>query len=306
MLKRVLACVAVLLASTGSVAALPSLESPRALVMDAATGEVLLAKSADEVASMASISKLMTAMVVLDAQQNPFELVEISEADLDTIKGTTRGVPVGALFTRRSLLRLALVSSDNRAAAALARTYPGGRPAFVQAVAAKASLLGLKHTAMEEPTGLSQANRSTAADVARMLAAAAAYPDIAEMSSQAAAEVDVNGEPQVFRNTNRMVGQPGWHILASKTGYTREAGLCVTMLLEAAGRRVLVVLMGAADGAGRALDAMNIKRWLAGETPMAKAAKVAKAVKAVATSVASPAKPRAASSVKRRTVRAAV
>lgn len=270
MFKPLLACVAVFMSTWA--AAAPFLESPRALVMDASTGEVLLAKSADEVASIASLSKLMTAMVVLDAQLNPFEVLEIDTADLDTIKGTTSGVPVGARFTRRSLLRLALLSSDNRAAAALARTYPGGRPAFVRAVAAKAALLGLKHTSMEEPTGLSPRNRSSAADLARMLSAAAAYPEITGITSQAAAQFDVNGAPRQFRNTNRMVGRPGWHILLSKTGYTREAGRCLTMLLEEAGRKVLVVLMGADDGADRALDAVTIKRWLAREAVAAKRA----------------------------------
>jgi serine-type D-Ala-D-Ala endopeptidase (penicillin-binding protein 7) len=270
MFKLLFACAAVCL-STGAMAA-PSLESPRALVMDAATGEVLLAKSADEVASIASLSKLMTAMVVLDAQLNSFELLQIETADLDTIKGTRSGVPVGARFTRRSLLRLALLSSDNRAAAALARTYPGGRPAFVRAVAAKAALLGLKHTSMEEPTGLSPRNRSNAADLARMLSAAAAYPEITGITSQSTAQFDVNGAPRQFRNTNRMVGRPGWHILLSKTGYTREAGRCLTMLLEEAGRKVLVVLMGADDGAERAGDAVTIKRWLAREAQLAKRA----------------------------------
>jgi len=250
--------------------AAPSLESPRALVVDAATGEVLLAKSAHDVASIASLSKLMTAMVVLDARLNPFEVLQIELADLDTIKGTTSGVPVGSRFTRRTLLRLALLSSDNRAAAALARTYPGGKPAFVRAVAAKAAALGLKHTSMEEPTGLSPRNRSNAVDLVRMLSAAAAYTEISEITSQPMARFEVNGAPRRFRNTNRMVGRPGWHVLVSKTGYTREAGRCLTMLLEEAGRKVLVVLMGADDGADRALDAVTIKRWLAREAQLAK------------------------------------
>ena len=263
----------------GAAAAAPSLESPRAMVMDASTGEVLLAKRADEVASIASISKLMTAMVVLDAGLNPFEVLQIEPADLDTIKGTLSGVPVGARFTRRTLLRLALLSSDNRAAAALARTYPGGKPAFVRAVAAKASRLGLRQTSMEEPTGLSPRNRSSAADLARMLVASAAYPEISDITSQPMAQFDVNGAPRRFRNTNRMVGRPGWHILVSKTGYTREAGRCLTMVLEEAGRKVLVVLLGADDGADRSLDAVAIKRWLAGEARPAPRAAARQAVR---------------------------
>ena len=263
MVKR---CLAVLLSLLSSLAAaVPALQSPRALVMDAETGEVLLSKDADEVASIASLTKLMTAMVVLDAGLNPFEVLTIETADLDTIKGTRSGVPVGSRFTRRTLVRLALLSSDNRAAAALARTYPGGNEAFVRAAAAKAVTLGLEHTYLEEPTGLSPNNRSNASDMARVLLASAEYSEIADITSQATASFDVNGIDTAFRNTNKMVGSPGWSILVSKTGYTRDAGVCVSMMLEEAGRKVLVVLLGAKRGNDRALDALNIKRWLAGE-----------------------------------------
>lgn len=271
MLKRILlaAAAACALAVAPSTYASPALESPRALVMDAATGEVLLAKDADTVAAIASLTKLMTAMVTLDAQLDPFEVLTIDVEDLDRLKGTKSGVPVGASFTRRTLLRLALLSSDNHAAAALARTYPGGSAAFSGAVALKIASLGLQHTTLEEPTGLSPSNRSTAADMVKVLHAATTYPEISGITSQARATFDVNGIDQEFRNTNRLVGSEGWNILLSKTGYTREAGLCLTMLMESAGRKVLVVLMGARDGADRALDALNIRRWLAGEPQLA-------------------------------------
>ncbi|NRF67100.1 serine hydrolase [Aquincola sp. S2] len=263
MFKRLVLSAAFVCCSTWA-AAVPSLESPRALVLDASTGEVLLAKGEHDVASIASLTKLMTAMVVLDAGLNPYEVLDIEPADQDAIKGTKSGVPVGARFTRRTLLRLALLASDNRAAAALARTYPGGMPAFVRAVAAKAQALGLQETSMREPTGLSPKNQSSAADVARMLAAAAHYPEITDITSQRMAQFDVNGVSTQFHNTNRMVGSPGWKILLSKTGYTREAGLCLSMLLEEAGRKVLVVVMGAGDRADRASDVIAIKRWLSG------------------------------------------
>lgn len=246
----------------------PALESPRALVMDAATGEVLLAKGADEVASIASLTKLVTAMVVLDADLAPFEILSIEPDDLDSIKGTRSGVPVGSRFTRRSLIRLALLSSDNRAAAALGRTYPGGHPAFQRAVAQKIASLGLTHTSLVEPTGLSPLNRSNAVDLAKVLSASVRYPLITEITSQSSAKVDVNGVDTLFHNTNRLVGQSEWHVLVSKTGFTREAGVCLTMAFEQAGRRLLMVLMGAGASGERAHDASNIRRWLAGETPL--------------------------------------
>lgn len=241
----------------------PQLESPRALVVDAASGQVLLAKQADQVAPIASITKLVTAMVVLDAGLNPHERLRIERADLDTLKGTWSGVPVGAVFTRATLLGLALLSSDNRAAAALARTYPGGNTAFLAAARRKLARLGLSQTTLVEPTGLSPQNRSSARDVAGVLKAAANYPAITAITSQARARVAVNGKTQWFKNTNKLVGAPGWTILASKTGYIREAGVSVTMLLEAGGRQVLVVLLGGRTGAARARDARVIRGWLA-------------------------------------------
>lgn len=274
MFKHLLVSAALFVSGWAGAASIPSLKSPRALVLDAATGEVLLEKDAHQVASIASLTKLMTAMVVLDAQLNPFEVLQIEPEDLDSIKGTKSGVPVGSRFTRKTLIRLALLSSDNHAAAALARTYPGGREAFVRAVALKATALEMKDTFLEEPTGLSPRNRSSATDLAHMLAASSNYPDIAEITSQPSAQFEVNGVKTVFHNTNHMVGSPGWSVLVSKTGYTREAGRCLTMLLQEAERKVLVVLMGASNGGSRALDAMNIKRWLTGQPLLAKSTAV--------------------------------
>ncbi len=242
-----------------------TLRSAHALVLDEATGQVLLEKDAATPAPIASMTKLMTAMVVLDAKLPHDEKIRIDKADLDTLKYTQSGVPVGSVISREGLLTLALMSSDNRAAAALARTYPGGRVAFQAAVNRKIRALGLRNTYLEEPTGLSPRNHASAHDMAKILKAAAEYPEIAVATTQARDRVVINGRERMFRNTNGLVGAPGWEILASKTGFINEAGRCVSMRLEAAGRKVLVVLMGAGNTPQRTLDALNIRRWLGGD-----------------------------------------
>lgn len=242
--------------------------SAQAIVVDEATGMVLLEKNTEKQVPIASMTKLMTAMVVLDAQQDPSELLRITAADRDNVKHT-RGVPVGARISRAGLLELTLMASDNRAASALARHYPGGMEGFRAAVRDKIQALELDDTTIEEPTGLSRHNRSNARDMVKVLRAAASYPEIAEITSKRQQAVQVNGRNRMVRNTNRMVGAPGWNILLSKTGFTNEAGRCVTMRLQAAGRTVMVVLMGALRPRDRALDALNIRRWLAGEPPVA-------------------------------------
>jgi serine-type D-Ala-D-Ala endopeptidase (penicillin-binding protein 7) len=252
-----------------------SFESAHALVMDEETGEVLFEKDADTAAPIASMTKLMTAMVVLDARLAPDQTIRITRADLDYLKGTKSGVPVGAEFSRRTLVELALMSSDNHAAHALARTYPGGMAGFLAATQRKISKLGLENTGLVEPTGLSPQNHATAHDMAKIVRAAAAYPEIVRATSQASNRIKVNGQRRVFRNTNRFVGQPGWDISVSKTGFTHEAGRCLGMRLEAAGRKVLVVLMGAMAGSERAEDVMNVHRWVEGMDAAAAAPAVA-------------------------------
>jgi len=260
----------------------PDFDSAHALVVDRATGQVLYEKNANQPAPIASMTKLMTAMVVLDAGLNPYEVIAISDEDRDRIKGTQSGVPVGSMFTRRTLTTLALMSSDNRAAHALARTYPGGMPAFRAAVERKAASLGLKGTHIGEPTGLSPNNRATAYDMAKIVQAAGAYPEIVRASTQRSEVVLVNGQPRTFRNTNGLVGAPGWDVSVSKTGFISEAGRCVTMQIEAAGRDVLVVLMGARHTANRTLDALNIHRLLHGREPTVLAKAAPPTVKTVA------------------------
>lgn len=244
-----------------------SFGSAHVAVVDDASGEVLLTKDAATAAPIASLTKLITAMVVLDAGQDPGELVRIDEADVDTLKHT-RGVPVGVEVPREALLELALIASDNRAAAALARSYPGGPAGFAEATQRKIGTLGLTHTTLVEPTGLSPDNHSSALDMAKVLQATRAYPQIAEITSRRTHTVQINGQPWVVRNTNGLVGKPGWSILASKTGFTNEAGRCLTLRLQAGGRTVSVVLIGAIAPSARSLDALNIRRWLDGEAPV--------------------------------------
>jgi D-alanyl-D-alanine carboxypeptidase/D-alanyl-D-alanine endopeptidase (penicillin-binding protein 7) len=257
-----------------------------AMVVDEATGAVLLSKGANESVPMASLTKLLTAMVVLDAGQDLQEPLTIDEADLDTLKHTRGGVPVGAVLRREQMLELALMASDNHAASSLARHYPGGMPAFLEAVRLKAQALELSQTRVLEPTGLSPDNRSSASDLADVVRAAAGYPAIVAATTQSRGLVLVNGRPYQAQNTNRLVGSPGWDILLSKTGFTNEAGRCLVMRLRTAGKTVLVVLLNARVGAARTLDALNVTRWLAGLAPL-------KALPGVAVAAASPAGKRA-------------
>jgi len=263
-------------ASWGEVA----FRSAHAVVIDEATGEVLLEKDAATAAPIASLTKLMTAMVVLDAQQDLGEPLRIDADDMDWLKHTRGGVPVGAVVPRETLLELALIASDNHAAAALARNYPGGIAAFAQATQRKIGALGLAHTTLVEPTGLSPDNHASALDMAKVLQATQAYPLIAQITSQRTHAVRVNGQAWAVRNTNGLVGKPGWDVLASKTGFTNEAGRCLTMRLRAGGRTVSVVLIGALASSARALDALNVRRWLDGEAPLRVAEQSAARVRA--------------------------
>ena len=227
------------------------------------SGRVLMAKDADTVVPIASLTKLMTAMVVLDARQDMNEEIRIEDADVDRLKHSRSRVRVGATMSREAALELALISSENRAASALARHFPGGLPAYEAAVAAKIRALGLSHTSLADPTGLSPHNTSTAAEVARIAAAAARYPVIARISSDKSSEVEVNGRPRELRNTNHLVGAKGWDIRLSKTGYTEEAGRCLAMRMKSGGQTITVVLLDADGSAQRLRDAAAIRKSLA-------------------------------------------
>ncbi len=233
-----------------------------AMVIEEGSGRVLMAKNADDSVPIASLTKLVTAMVVLDAQQDPQEQLRIAEEDVDRLKHSASYLKVGSRLAREVALKLALMSSENRAASALARAYPGGLEGFRQAVRRKLQQLGLQRTVIQEPTGLSPENVSTASEMARIAAAASRYPEINAITSSAKARLPVNGQPREFHNTNRLVGRKGWDILLSKTGYTEEAGRCLTMRMKEAGKAVTVVLLDADGSAQRLKDATAIRRSL--------------------------------------------
>lgn len=236
------------------------------LVFDDSTGQVLMAKDADAVVPIASITKLMTAMVVLDAGLDPDEQLRIVRADGDASLQRHSLLADGVAVSRGALLQLALLPSENRAAAALARTYPGGSAAFQQALQAKIRHLGLHRTTLTDPVGSSPANTSTASEVAKIVAAAARYPDIARITSHPQASVAVNGKTRTLHNTNPLVGGKGWDILLSKTGSSNEAGSCLTMRMRSGGKHVTVVLLDADGAQRRSLDAGHIRDTLADRT----------------------------------------
>jgi len=238
------------------------LRSAVALVQDADSGEMLLAKNLGAVLPIASITKLMTAIVILDSGVNLEQRVAISGEDSDTVKGTRSRLRSGTVLTRDELLLLALMSSENRAAASLARTFPGGTEAFVAAMNAKSAALGMHDTRFVEPTGLSSDNVSSARDLARLVAAAHEYPRIREYSTRESATVQSLGRPLAYRNTNGMVRDAHWDIGLSKTGYISEAGRCLVMHVRMASREVIVVLLDSWGRLSRVGDANRIKKWL--------------------------------------------
>jgi len=265
MLKKIVAAAVAVLFSTVTVAALAvPLGSQSVLVVEDGTGKVLLEKNSTVQVPIASLTKLMTAMVVLDSKPNMDEPIAIDKQDVDMLKHSTSRVPVGASIPRRDVLQLALMSSDNRAAASLARTYPGGMPAFRSAVDAKIKALGLTQTVIEEPTGLSPHNRSTAADLVKMATAASQYADIRRITTDTKDIININGRKVEYHNTNRLVGAKGWDIGMSKTGYTEEAGRCLIMRIKSAGHNATLVLLNAKASSARFLDAWKIRRFIAG------------------------------------------
>lgn len=233
------------------------------VVVDDATGKVLMARNADAVVPIASLTKLLTAMVVLDAKLDPAEKLRITSDDVDTLKHSRSRVRVGTQMSRQAALEMALLESENRAAAALARTFPGGEAGFEQAMRAKIRALGLSRTSISDPTGLSPANTSTATEMAAVTAAAARYREIERITSAKTRKVPVDGRPREIRNTNRLVGAKGWNIRVSKTGYTEEAGRCLAMRLMNGKRPVTVVMLDADGSAHRLRDAALIRKSLA-------------------------------------------
>jgi D-alanyl-D-alanine endopeptidase (penicillin-binding protein 7) len=239
------------------------LASANVLVLDA-DGNSIYSKAADAVTPIASVTKLMTAMVVLDAQQPMDEMLDVDMQDFDFLKGSSSRLRLGATLSRREMLRLALMSSENRAASSLARHYPGGTPKFVEAMNAKAALLGLSNTRYADPTGLSPSNVSTAKDLGNLVKAAADYPLIREYSTTPSQYVQVEGTNQTlgFNNSNPLVKSDKWDIQLQKTGYIREAGKCLVMMATIASKPIVIVLLDSLGKYTRVADAQRVKHWL--------------------------------------------
>jgi len=252
--------------------ATPKLHSAIALIYDQQTQRPLYTKNSDTLAPIASITKLMTAMVVLDAQQPLNEEISIDVADIDTLKGTRSRLRIGMTFTRSELLKLALMASENRAAAALARTYPGGYNAAISAMNAKARELGMQDTNLIDPTGLSSGNVSTARDLVKMVTAARDYALIHQYTTAASHSVGGwKGREMRFVNTNQLVRNASWDIGVSKTGYISEAGRCLVMEAIINQRPVIIVLLDSWGKNTRIGDANRIKKWMESRNTRARA-----------------------------------
>jgi len=244
------------------------LRSWAAVVVDQEDGRLLYAKNPDALRSIASITKVMTAMVVLDSGAPLQEVLTIADSDVDTLKGSSSRLKVGTKLTRGEMLKLTLMSSENRAAAVLARSHPLGKQAFVDAMNEKARMLGMEDTRFLDPTGLNPANRSTAYDLALMVNAAHQYPVIREFTTSSEHSVELGGgryrRELEFHNSNGLVGSARWDIGLSKTGYISEAGRCLVLQATIAAKPVIIVLLDSWGTFSRIADANRIKRWIEG------------------------------------------
>ena len=264
-------------------ASMPDLSSQSVLVFDRASGQPLLEKNATMQTPIASITKLMTAMLVINAAQPLDERITITSEDRDTLKGTGSRLAIGSSYTREQLLHLALIASDNRAAHALARSSPGGLDRFVATMNRTARALGMHDTVYVEPTGLSSSNRSTALDLAKLANYAYQnYPEIRQITTTGQytlgtqrvvlkqkhhRHAKVFYRTVAFNNTNRLTRMDGWHIGLSKTGFINEAGHCLVMQAEVAQRDVIIVLLDSSGNTSRANDAARIRTWLEESSP---------------------------------------
>ncbi|MDQ6640488.1 MAG: D-alanyl-D-alanine endopeptidase [Pseudomonadota bacterium] len=243
------------------------LKSGVALVLDQDTNEILFSKNSQAILPIASLTKLMTAMVVTAAHQPLDETITITDEDIDTEKGSRSRLRVGTQLRREDMLHLALMSSENRAANALGRNYPGGLGAFVAAMNQKARQLGMNDTHYVEPTGLSSGNQSSARDLATLVGAAHEVQLIRELSTSPEYMVEVGNRAVQFRNTNGLVKSPEWDIGLQKTGYISEAGRCLVMQAKMAGRHLIMVFLDSAGKYSRIGDAERVRRWVTASVP---------------------------------------
>jgi D-alanyl-D-alanine endopeptidase (penicillin-binding protein 7) len=240
----------------------PKLKSTSVLVVDQADSSVLYSRNSDVAAPIASITKLMTALVVLDAKQPLDEPIQITEADRDIPKSSFSRLTVGATLTRGDLMHLALMSSENRAAHALGNNYPGGMPAIVAAMNAKAKSLGMSSAHFVDPTGLSSQNVASPEDLSKLVIAASKNRTIREYSTDRNYAVRVHKRLVEFRNTDNLVANPTWNIIVQKTGYITEAGKCLVMAAVIQGRSVVIVLLDSLGKYTRVADAQRVKTWM--------------------------------------------
>ena len=240
----------------------PALRSSGVLVVDQSDSSVLVSRHADVASPIASITKLMTSLVVLDARQPMDEMITISAADVDVGRGSVSRLSVGTTLSRGDLMHLALMSSENRAAHALGNNYPGGLPALVVAMNAKAAALGMTSAHFVEPTGLSSENVASPSDLSKLVIAASQNPTIRAYSTDPSYAVRIHRRLVEFRNTDRLVANPAWNIVVQKTGYITEAGRCLVMEAVIEGRSVVIVLLDSFGKYTRLADATRIKRWM--------------------------------------------
>ncbi|MCU0975390.1 MAG: serine hydrolase [Steroidobacteraceae bacterium] len=240
----------------------PEVRSHAFYVLDEAGATVLAARHEHTPVPIASITKLMTALVVLDAGQPLDEVLTITRADLDGTVGGSSRIPLGARLTRSDMLRLALMSSENRSTHALCRNYPGGKPACVNAMNAKAADLGMRTARFVEPTGLSSRNVASPEDLAKLVLASGANPTISRYSTARDYTVVVKGQPLEYRNSNLLVKNPDWKVNVQKTGYISEAGRCLVMQTVIDGRDVVIVLLNSWGTLTRIADAKRIRSWM--------------------------------------------
>ena len=238
------------------------LKSSVAYVIDQDTNEVLLSKNDQAVLPIASITKLMTGVVISEAKLSMDESITITQDDVDTEKGSSSRLKVGTTLTRGELLHLALMASENRAAHALGRTYPGGLHAFVELMNAKASSLGMRDTRYIEPTGLSSKNQSSAKDLATLVSFAYQDSMLRELSTSPSYQVEVGNHTLNYKTTNRLIKNPNWDIGLQKTGYISEAGQCLVMQAKIAGRKLIMVFLDSAGKLSRIADAERVRRWV--------------------------------------------
>jgi D-alanyl-D-alanine endopeptidase (penicillin-binding protein 7) len=249
-----------------------ALKSSVALVVDQDTNEVLFSKNDRAVLPIASLTKLMTGVVLSEAHLPMDEIITITQADVDTEKGSSSRLKVGASLSRGEMMHLALMSSENRAAHALGRSYPGGLPVFVELMNAKAKSLGMKDTNYVEPTGLNSKNQSSAHDLAKLVNFAYGVPILRELTTSPGYQVEVGNRTLQYNNTNRLVKSPAWDIGLQKTGYITEAGQCLVMQAKVAGRKVIMVFLDSAGKFSRLADAERVRHWVE-SIPVASAGK---------------------------------